>query len=133
MEIKQILAIVRTNLLAAVEDRLIQLGVPGIAVSRVKGFGEYANFLTSGSMSAHVRIEIFADAAQAPRIAEAIVEAAHTGLAGDGFVSVLSVESFYRIRDGRALHELHGPPGVHEAVTQLDASTGPARVDFPED
>ena len=46
---------------------------------------------------------------------------------------MLPVELFYRIRDGRELHVLHGPPGVYETITQLDTSTGPSRVDFPED
>ena len=58
---------------------------------------------------------------------EAIVDAAHTGIAGDGFVSVLPVESFYRIRDGRELHELHGPPAVQETATPIRSRTSPAR------
>jgi len=66
-----------------------------------------------------VQIEIFADATQAQQIAETIVKAAHTGIAGDEFVSVLPVETFYRIRDGRELHILHGPPGVREAASQI--------------
>ncbi len=119
MGIKQIMAIIRTTALEDVEDRLIRLGVPGITVSRVKGFGEYANFLTPGWLSAYVRIEIFADASQAPQVVDTIIEAAHTGIAGDGFVSVLPVEAFHRIRDGRELHELHGPPRVVEMASQL--------------
>ena len=122
MDIKKVMAIVRTSVLTDVEDRLIRLGVPGVTVSRVKGFGEEASFLTPGWMSAYMRIEIFADATQVQQIAETIVQAAHTGIAGDGFVSVLPVETFYRIRDGRELHELHGPPGVHEGVSPIGDS-----------
>ena len=125
MDIKKVMAIVRTGALADVEDRLIQLGVPGITVSRVKGFGEYANFLAPGWMSAYVRIEIFVDASQAPRVVDTIIEAAHAGIAGDGFVSVLPVEAFYRIRDGRELHELHGPPRVEEMASQLEKNGPP--------
>lgn len=119
MDIKKVIAIVRTNVLADVEERLIRLGVPGITVSHVKGSGEDANFLTPGRMSAYVRVEVFADAAQAPQIVDTIIRAAHTGIAGDGFVSVLPVETFYRIRDGRELHVLHGAPSVHEAVSHI--------------
>ena len=126
MDLKKITAIVRTNVLSDVEDQLIRLGVPGVTVSRVKGFGEEASFLTPGWMSAYMRIEIFADATQAQQIVETIVKAAHTGIAGDGFVSVLPVETFYRIRDGRELHELHGPPGVHEVASQISEG-GPIR------
>lgn len=109
MELKQVIAIVRTDVIEAVESRLVHLGVPGITISRVKGFGEYANFLTPTWMSAYVRIEIFADVTQAHQIADAIMHAAHTGTAGDGFVSVLPVDQFYRTRDYRELQALHGP------------------------
>lgn len=46
MEFKKVTAIVRTDVLKEVENRLKQLDVPGITVTRVKRFGEYANFLT---------------------------------------------------------------------------------------
>ena len=115
MDLKQVIAIVRTDALEDIEARLRQLGVPGLTVSRVKGFGEYANFFTPDWMSAYARIEIFADVAEAPRIIEAIMQVAHTGTAGDGIVSVLPVDRIYRIRDHRELHTLHWS-GVHDKV-----------------
>ena len=104
MEIKKIVAIVRTDALKDVEDRLRAIGAPGITVDRVKGFGESANFFTPDWMSAYARVEVFTDVVQTQEIVDAIIQAAHTGTGGDGIVSVLPVERLYRIRDRRELH-----------------------------
>lgn len=106
MVLKHVMAIVRTDVLEDVECRLRHIGVPGVTVARVKGFGEYANFFTPDWMSAHARIEVFTDAVHAERIVDAIMQAAHTGTAGDGIVSVLPVERIFRIRDR---HEMDSP------------------------
>jgi len=124
MDLKKILAIVRTDVIEHVESRLIQLGVPGITIARVKGFGEYSNFLTPDWLSAHVRIEIFADVAQVQQIVDAILEAAHTGTAGDGIVSVLPVDALYRIRDHNKLSSLHGPQIAEEHVSHAPPVAG---------
>lgn len=107
MDLKRVTAIVRTDVLEDVERRLRQLGVPGLTVSRVKGFGEYANFFTPDWTSACARIEIFTDAAQAQQIIDTIMQAAHTGTSGDGIVAVQPVDSLFRIRDRRQLQSLH--------------------------
>ena len=120
MDIKKVVAIVRTLGLEDIERRLRQPGVPGITVARVKGFGEGASFLTRDWMSAYARIEIFTDVAQAPQIIEAIMQAAHTGTAGDGIVAVLPADRIYRIRDHRELHSLHWPD-VQEEVSDARA------------
>jgi len=109
MNLKKITAIVHTLVLEDVETRLRALGVPGITVTRVKGFGEGANFLTRDWMSAYACIDIFTDVAQVEQIVDTIMQAAHTGAAGDGIVAVLPVDALYRIRDHRELHSLHGP------------------------
>ena len=103
MDIKKVTAIVRTDVLEDVERHLRQLGVPGLTVWRVKGFGEYANFLSPDWKSAHARLEIFADAAQAQQIVDTVMRAAHTGTCGDGIVAVLPVDGLFRIRDRRQL------------------------------
>jgi nitrogen regulatory protein P-II 1 len=116
MDLKKVLAIVRNDMIEHVESRLIQLGVPGITIARVKGFGEYSNFFTHDWLSAYVRIEIFTDAAQVQQIVDAILEAAHTGTAGDGIVSVLPVDSLYRIRDHHKLSSRHGSQTAQEGA-----------------
>lgn len=101
MEWQKVVAIVRRDALEPVEARLVRLGVKGISVSTVKGFGEYANFFTHDWFVTHVRIEIFTEAARAREIAEAIMSAAQTGAEGDGIVAVLPVAEMYRIRECR--------------------------------
>ncbi|MHB8772785.1 MAG: P-II family nitrogen regulator [Syntrophales bacterium] len=67
-------------------------------MTRGKGYGEYANFFTSDWSVTHVRLEIYCKAARANEIVDAIMDAAQTGLAGDGIVAVIPVEEVYRIR-----------------------------------
>jgi nitrogen regulatory protein P-II 1 len=91
-------AIVRSDLLEKIERRLQDLRIPGVSVTRVKGYGEYENFFARDWMTEHARIEIFLRHERADEVACAIMDEAHTGGAGDGIVVVLPVESIYRIR-----------------------------------
>ena len=98
MEFRKINAIIRNTVLEKVETRLHQIGIKGITVSRVKGYGEYANFFTRDWLTTNARIEIFAAKDDVDSIVAAITEFAHTGFAGDGFVAVLPVESIFLVR-----------------------------------
>ncbi len=98
--LRKVTAIVRMGRLERVERRLQDLLIPGITVTKVKGYGEYEDFFARDWMTEHVRIEIFLRRERAQEIALAIVDAAHTGVPGDGIVVVLPVESIYRIRSG---------------------------------
>lgn len=98
--LRKVTAIVRMRVLERVEERLKELRVPGISVTKVKGYGEYANFFRPDWTVEHARIEIFLRRERADEVARAIVDAAHTGDPGDGLVVVLPVESIYRIRSG---------------------------------
>jgi len=98
MNYRKITAIIRNDLLEKVEHKLQELGIKGISVTKVKGYGEYANFYSKDWMVSNARIEIFIDEARADAIANAIMEAAHVGIEGDGIVAVLPVEKLYRIR-----------------------------------
>ncbi len=98
MEWKKIVAIIRTDKLEEVESHLKEIRVRGISVTRGKGYGEYANFFTPDWLVTHARLEIFCKASRTDEIAKVIVEAAHTGMAGDGLVAVIPVERVYSIR-----------------------------------
>ena len=98
MKYKKIVAIIRKGYLEKVEHRLQELGVKGITVTCVKGFGEYANYFSRNWMCEHGRIELFVSDDEVDLIVEKIMEAAHTGASGDGMVAVLPVEAVYRIR-----------------------------------
>jgi nitrogen regulatory protein P-II 1 len=100
LEFRKVTAIVRAEVLERVERRLQELGVPGLSVTRVKGYGEYANFFARDWLVEHVRIEIFVTRQRAAEIAAAIVTAGRTGAKGDGIVAVLPVEAVYHVRTG---------------------------------
>ena len=99
----KVTAIIRCEVLEKVEQRLQELGARGISVSRVKGYGEYANFYSTDCMTAHARVEIFISTQRAEVITQAIMDAAHSGTAGDGIVAVLPVNQVYRIRHRAAV------------------------------
>ncbi len=98
MEFKKITAIIRTSAVDDVVERLAELGIRGISVSKVKGCGEYANLLRPDKMTPHIKIEIFAEGPKVDEIASEIIETANRGIEGDGIVAVLPVEKLYRIR-----------------------------------
>lgn len=98
MELRKVTAIIRSDRLESVEEQLQNSGVKGLSVSQVKGYGEYADFFSHDWLVRHARIEIFAERAEAERIASVIIEAAHDGGEGDGLVAILPVEKIYRAR-----------------------------------
>lgn len=98
MQLKKIVAIIRNQFLAEVEGRLVEMRVRGISVTKVKGYGEYANFFNPHWLGTHSRIEIFTEEARVAEIAAAIMEVANTGQEGDGILAVLPVSKMYRIR-----------------------------------
>ena len=98
MDVRVIVAIIRRDKLEEVEKKLEDIGVERISVSKVKGYGEYHDFFARNWMVEEVRIEIFTRKDEVESIVEAIMDAAHTGLPGDGIVAVVPVEKFYLIR-----------------------------------
>ncbi len=98
MDYRKISAIIRRDVLEKVEEKLQKTGVPGISVTKVMGYGEYADFYSRDWMVSHVQIEIFTTKSRADTLVQAIIETAHLGLKGDGIIAVLPVEQLYRIR-----------------------------------
>ncbi len=98
MEFKKVVAIVRNRVLERVEERLIDLRVKGISVSRVKGYGDAVKFLKQEWEFPFARIEVFCEEGMVDEIVETILHTAHTGLPGDGIVAVHSVDTLYDIK-----------------------------------
>ncbi|MGD2136607.1 MAG: P-II family nitrogen regulator [Gammaproteobacteria bacterium] len=98
MEFCKVTAIIRPGVLENVETALEALNIPGVSVTRVKGYGEYADFYSHNWMCTHNRVEVFIGEHRASEVAEAIMAAAHTGMQGDGIVAISPVESVYHIR-----------------------------------
>ncbi|MFN3076476.1 MAG: P-II family nitrogen regulator [Alphaproteobacteria bacterium] len=104
---KLIMAIIKPFKLDEVREALTPLGVQGITVSEVKGFGrqkgqteiyrgaEYVvNFLPK------VKIEVAVTNDLADRVVEAIQQSARTGKIGDGKIFVFEIQKTLRIRTG---------------------------------
>ena len=104
---KLITAIIKPFKLEDVRDALTKLGVAGLTVSEVKGFGrqkghteiyrgaEYTvNFLPK------IKIEVVVSSDRATKVVEAIAGAAKTGQIGDGKIFVIDVGHALRIRTG---------------------------------
>ena len=104
---KLITAIVKPYKIDDVKDALKLLGVEGMTVSEVRGFGRQGGHAETYRGAEYkidfvpkVRIEIVADAANADQIVAAIVQAAATGKIGDGKIWVTEIERMIRIRTG---------------------------------
>ena len=104
---KQITAIVKPFKLEEVREALGQVGVTGLTVTEVKGFGRQKGHteLYRGAeyvvdFLPKVKIEVVTRDADVDRCIEAIVKAAKTGKIGDGKIFVTSIEQVVRIRTG---------------------------------
>ncbi|MDT7544376.1 MAG: nitrogen regulatory protein 1 [Actinomycetota bacterium] len=104
---KLVTAFVKPFKLDDVKNALEALGVQGMTVSEVQGYGRqrghtevYRGAEYTVDFVPKVRIEVLADDADAGRVVEAMVEAAHTGAIGDGKVWTTPVEEVVRVRTG---------------------------------
>ena len=106
---KLIVAIVKPFKVGDVKDALHGLGVQGLTVSEVQGFGRqrghtevYRGAEYTIDFVPKVRLEILVDDGEAQPIVDALMTAARTGKIGDGKVWVVPIEAAYRIRTGEA-------------------------------
>jgi nitrogen regulatory protein P-II 2 len=104
---KFIIAIIKPFKLDEVREALSAIGVAGMTVSEVKGFGRqkgqteiYRGAEYSTNMLPKVKLEIAATDALAPQVVETIQQAASTDSIGDGKIFVLDLASTTRIRTG---------------------------------
>lgn len=104
---KLIIAIVRPSKMEIVKDALSVIGVAGMTVSEVQGYGRqkghteiYRGAEYAISFVPKIKIEIVVPEALAERAVDEIRKAAQTGKMGDGKIFVLDVEHALRIRTG---------------------------------
>lgn len=104
---KLVMAIVKPFKLDDVREALTPLGVQGLTVTEVKGFGRqkgqteiYRGAEYHVSFLPKVKIEVAVPADQADAVVEAIQRSAQTGKIGDGKIFVLDIERAVRIRTG---------------------------------
>jgi len=106
---KMVVAIFKPFKLDEVRDGLTGLGIQGLTVSEVKGFGRqkgqteiYRGAEYKVSFLPKVKIEVVVDDGLVDRAVEAIRKAANTGAIGDGKVFILNVDQAIRIRTGES-------------------------------
>ena len=109
---KLVTAIIKPFKLDDVKEALRALGVAGMTVSEVQGFGRqrghtevYRGAEYTVDFVPKVRVEVVTDDADAAGIVDAIVNAARTDKIGDGKVWLVPVDDVIRIRTGEMGHD----------------------------
>ena len=104
---KIVMAIIKPFKLDEVRDALTAIGVHGMTVTEVKGYGRqkghteiYRGAEYAVSFLPKVKIEVAVDGAQVDKTVDAITGAAKTGQIGDGKIFIIPLEAAVRIRTG---------------------------------
>jgi nitrogen regulatory protein P-II 1 len=104
---KKIEAIIKPFKLDDVKEALNAIGIKGMTISEVKGYGRQkghkeiyrgAEYIVDFIPKA--KLEIIVDSSQADKVIDTIIQAAKTGKIGDGKIFVLPVEEVIRVRTG---------------------------------
>ena len=105
---KKIEAVIQVHKLADVRDALVKVGVEGLTISEVQGWGDepghtelYRGSTHTVDLSPRVKVELLLEDFKAPQVVDALWRAARTGHEGDGKVFVSPVEDVVRIRTGQ--------------------------------
>lgn len=108
-DMKLVTAIVKPFRLDDVRNALSEVGIQGMTVSEVKGFGRQrghtelyrgAEYVVDFLPKAKIEVAVSDDIVE--RVVEAIIDAAKTGKVGDGKIFVTNIEQVWRIRTGES-------------------------------
>jgi nitrogen regulatory protein P-II 1 len=106
---KKIEAVIRHFKLEEVKDALTEIGVQGMTVSEVRGFGrqkghkeQYRGTEYTVDFLPKVKMEVVVGDDDAERVIEVIQQTARTGQIGDGKIFVIDLENMIRIRTGES-------------------------------
>uniref|UniRef100_A0A832GRL9 P-II family nitrogen regulator n=1 Tax=Caldimicrobium thiodismutans TaxID=1653476 RepID=A0A832GRL9_9BACT len=102
---KKIVAIIKPFKLEEVKEALVKVGIGGMTVSEVRGFGEqrgqlevYRGQEVKVDFIPKLKIEVVVRDDQVEQVVEAILQSAYTGKIGDGKIFISPVEEVIRIR-----------------------------------
>jgi nitrogen regulatory protein P-II 1 len=106
---KKIEAVIRHFKLEEVKDALTEIGVQGMTVSEVRGFGrqkghkeQYRGTEYTVDFLPKVKMEVVVGDDDAERVIEVIQQTSRTGQIGDGKIFVIDLENMIRIRTGES-------------------------------
>ncbi len=109
---KKIEAVIKPFKLEDVKEALAEMGITGMTVSEVKGYGRQKGHseLYRGAeyvvdFLPKIKMEMVVDGEQVDQVVNTIVEAARTGKIGDGKIFVTDIEKIVRIRTGETDEE----------------------------
>src|SRR3954454_18958465 len=107
LSMKLVTAVIKPYQLDAVKEALHALGVAGLTVSEVQGYGRqkghtevYRGAEYTVKLLTKIKVEVVTDEIDVEKIVDAVVTAARTGKIGDGKVCVTAVEEVVRVRPG---------------------------------
>jgi nitrogen regulatory protein PII len=106
---KKIEAVIKPFKLDEVKDALNEIGVTGMTITEVKGFGRqkghkeiYRGAEYQVDFIPKIKIDLVVDASLSDKVVSVITQSANTGKIGDGKIFVLTVEQAIRIRTGES-------------------------------
>lgn len=106
---KRVEVIIRPHKLEELKDSLLEMGVTGMTITEVKGFGRqrghtevYRGTEYRVDFVPKVKIEMVLDDAKVERVVEATITVARTGEVGDGKIFISTLPEAVRIRTGEA-------------------------------
>jgi nitrogen regulatory protein PII len=104
---KLVVGIIKPFKLDDVKEALRDIGVDGLTVTEIQGFGRqrghtevYRGAEYQVDFVPKVKVEVLADDQQVQQVVDAVLKSARTGQIGDGKIFVLPAEQVYRIRTG---------------------------------
>ena len=104
---KKVEVIIKPFKLDAVKTALNDIGIKGMTISEVKGYGRqkghteiYRGAEYKVDFLPKIKVEIIVEAEMVDKVIDVVVEAARTGKIGDGKIFVLPVEKVVRVRTG---------------------------------
>jgi nitrogen regulatory protein P-II 1 len=107
LSMKLVTAVIKPHQLDAVKEALHAMGVSGMTVSEVQGYGRqkghtevYRGAEYTVEFLPKIRVDILIDEIDVDKVVDAVVAASRTGKIGDGKVWVTSVDSVIRVRTG---------------------------------
>lgn len=120
MAFKYVIAVVQPEVVPALEAQLSRIGVGGITLTRVKGFGEYKNFFARDWATDHTKAELFVDEARVGALLDVLQEV--TNAAAPGVVAVMPVESFRHLHAGSDAAAPSPTPSSREPTREVGPS-----------
>jgi nitrogen regulatory protein PII len=107
--VKKIEAIIRPFKLEEVKEALVEIGIRGLTISEVRGYGRQKGHTETYRGSEYriefvpkIKIEVIIEDSKVEKIVDAILKTAKTGQVGDGKIFIYNVEDVVRIRTGES-------------------------------